>query len=101
VLATPWFLATQCACGFEALADEQVIDHVLAVFEYADAVGTDGKTHEEMAKGACSCGFSVSIHGAGNWRQLMAGSGGSQGFPSMALRTASSAVVPWAAAESR
>ncbi|HUY49442.1 MAG TPA: cytosine permease [Streptosporangiaceae bacterium] len=33
--------------------------------------------------------------------QLTAGSGGSQGFPSMAARTASSAAVPWAAAESR
>jgi hypothetical protein len=43
----------------------------------------------------------VHSRGAGNWRQLMAGSGGSQGFPSMALRMASSAVVPWAAAESR
>jgi len=33
--------------------------------------------------------------------QLTAGSGGSQGFPSMAARMASSAAVPWAAAESR
>jgi hypothetical protein len=59
VLATPWFLATRCACGFEALADEQVIDHVLAVFESADAVGADGKPHEEMKERACSCGFSA------------------------------------------
>jgi hypothetical protein len=44
----------------------------------------------------------VSIHGgAVNWYQLTAGSGGSQGFPSMAVRMASSAVMPWAAAESR
>ena len=37
-------------------------------------------------------------------RQLVSatlGSGGSQGFPSMAVRMASSAVMPWAAAESR
>lgn len=43
----------------------------------------------------------VHSRGAGNWRQLMAGSGGSQGLPAMALAMASSAVMPWAAAESR
>jgi NAD(P)-dependent dehydrogenase (short-subunit alcohol dehydrogenase family) len=44
----------------------------------------------------------VSIHGVpGLGCQLTAGSGGSQGFPSMTARTASSAAVPWAAAESR
>jgi haloacetate dehalogenase len=36
-----------------------------------------------------------------NWRQAVAGSGGSQAFPAMASRMASSAVMPWAAAESR
>lgn len=41
----------------------------------------------------------VHSQGAGNWRQLMAGSGGSQGLAAMAM--ASSAVMPWAAAESR
>ncbi|MDQ2815012.1 MAG: hypothetical protein M3Z75_24965, partial [Actinomycetota bacterium] len=44
--------------------------------------------------------FTVSIHGVpGLGCQLTAGSGGSQGFPSMTARTASSAVVPCAAAE--
>jgi hypothetical protein len=43
----------------------------------------------------------VHSRGAGNWRQLMAGSGGSQGLPVMALAMASSAVMPWAVAESR
>lgn len=43
----------------------------------------------------------VHSRGAGNWRQLMAGSGGSQGLPAIALAMASSAVTPWAAAESR
>ncbi len=43
----------------------------------------------------------VHSRGAGTWRQLMAGSGGSQGFPSIAPRMASSAAAPWAAAESR
>ena len=59
MLATSPFLATQCACGFKELADEQVIDHLLAIFEPADAVGTDGKIHEGMAARACSCGFSA------------------------------------------
>ena len=39
--------------------------------------------------------------GAVNWCQQTAGSGGSQGFPASASRMASSAVMPWAAAESR
>ena len=47
----------------------------------------------------------VSIHGVPvNWcqaRAARAGSGGSQGFPAMALLMASSAVMPWAAAVSR
>jgi hypothetical protein len=45
----------------------------------------------------------VSIHGVVSWCQCQprAGSGGSQGFPVMASRMASSAVMPWAAAESR
>jgi hypothetical protein len=64
MLATPWFLATQCACGFEELADEQVVDHLLAVLEPADAIGTDGKIHEEMANLVCSCGI-ASISGDG------------------------------------
>jgi hypothetical protein len=51
-------LATRCACGFKELADEQVIDHLLAAFEPTGAVGADGKVHEEIAGLACSCGFS-------------------------------------------
>ena len=39
--------------------------------------------------------------GAVIWRQASAGSGGSQGFPASAPEMASSAVTPWAAAESR
>jgi RimJ/RimL family protein N-acetyltransferase len=56
-------------------------------------------------EGSCALirkGFTgVHSRGAGNWRQLMAGSGGSQGLPAMALAMVSSAVMPWAAAESR
>ena len=43
----------------------------------------------------------VHSRGAVNWCQRTAGSGGSQGFPARASRMASSAVMPWAAAESR
>lgn len=50
-------LATRCACGFERLQDEEVIDHLLAVFEPEDSTGTDGVIHLEMAKRICSCGF--------------------------------------------
>jgi len=57
MLAMPLFLATQCACGFEQLADEQLIDHMLAAFESPGAVGADGKIHDELAGQACSCGF--------------------------------------------
>jgi hypothetical protein len=50
-----------------------------------------------------STGSAVSIasRGAVNWRQAIAGSDGSQGFPAMAALMASSAVMPWAAAVSR
>ena len=48
-------------------------------------------------------GGSLDVHsrGAVNGCQFRAGSGGSQGLPSMAARMASRAVMPWAAAESR
>ena len=46
---------------------------------------------------------SAGVHSRGlvNGCQRTAGSGGSQGFPASASRMASSAVMPWAAAESR
>jgi hypothetical protein len=50
-------LATRCACGFERLPDEEVIDHLLAIFEPQDTVGNDGQTHEELTGRACLCGF--------------------------------------------
>jgi len=45
--------------------------------------------------------FCVHSRGAAKWCQARAGSGGSQGFPAMALLMASSAVMLWAAAVSR
>jgi hypothetical protein len=50
-------LAIRCACGFERLQDEQLVDHLLVIFESEDSTGTDGIIHLEMAGRACSCGF--------------------------------------------
>jgi hypothetical protein len=55
-------LATRCACGFERLEDEEVIDHLLLVFDPEDSTGTDDRVHLEMAKLTCSCGFQT-VHG--------------------------------------
>jgi hypothetical protein len=52
-------LATRCTCGFEALADEEVTDHLQAMFEPEDCVGTDGWPHLEGAAQVCSCGYSA------------------------------------------
>jgi hypothetical protein len=51
--------ATRCHCGFERLEDEEVTDHLLAVFEPEDGLGTDGKVHQEEELRTCSCGFSA------------------------------------------
>ena len=56
-------LATRCACGFERLEDEEVSDHLLAVFEPDDAVGADGQVHQEGELRVCSCGFSAVTRG--------------------------------------
>jgi hypothetical protein len=52
-------LATRCSCGFERLEDEEVSDHLLAVFEPHDAIGSDGQLHQEEELRHCSCGFSA------------------------------------------
>ena len=49
---------------------------------------------EEMASSFPDARYGVHSRGTGNRSQLTAGSGGSQGFPSMTARTASSAVAP-------
>ncbi len=54
-----------------------------------------------MSSSAHGAFHRVHSRGAVNWCQFRAGSGGSQGLPSMAARMASRAVMPWAAAESR
>ena len=69
-------------------------------------VGEAGDRAFRQCDGRCSGRYHLSrdgVHsrGAVNDGQLTAGRGGSQGVSSMAARTASSAVMPWAAAESR
>jgi hypothetical protein len=63
MLATPLFSATRCSCGFERLDDEEVSDHLLAVFEPDGSIGTDGRVHQEGALRTCSCGLSVPTGG--------------------------------------
>jgi hypothetical protein len=46
-----------CSCGFTELGDEQVIDHLLRIFEPDDRRGKDGLVHEETRRLVCSCGF--------------------------------------------
>ena len=47
----------RCACGFAELADEELIDHLLGVFEPDDHIGHDGLVHEERDRLTCACGF--------------------------------------------
>ena len=51
--------ATRCACGFEQQDDEQLNDHLGAVFEPEDSTGTDGQVHLEGATLKCLCGLSA------------------------------------------
>ena len=51
--------AVRCACGFTELADEDVIDHLLRVFEPDEPTGSDGPVHEERERLACACGLAA------------------------------------------
>jgi hypothetical protein len=48
--------ATGCSCGFTDLADESLTDHLERVFTPEDAIGQDGRVHEEGDNLTCSCG---------------------------------------------
>jgi hypothetical protein len=50
-------VAARCSCGFAELADEELIDHLLRVFDPDDLVGNDGQVHEERDRLACACGL--------------------------------------------
>jgi hypothetical protein len=43
------------------LEDEEVSDHLLAVFAPDDSLGPDGQVHEEGELRVCSCGFSAAF----------------------------------------
>jgi hypothetical protein len=52
-------IAARCSCGFTELADEEMTDHLLQVFEPDDQKGTDGLVHEERDRLVCACGLSA------------------------------------------
>jgi hypothetical protein len=52
-------IAARCTCGFTELADEELIDHLLRVFEPGDHIGNDGLAHEEHQPLTCACGLST------------------------------------------
>jgi hypothetical protein len=52
-------IALRCSCGFTELADEEITDHLLLVFEPAGGNGNDGLAHEEGDRLTCLCGFTA------------------------------------------
>jgi anti-sigma regulatory factor (Ser/Thr protein kinase) len=52
--------AARCTCGFTELADEEMTDHLLRVFEPDDHLGNDGLAHEERERLTCACGSTTS-----------------------------------------
>jgi hypothetical protein len=52
-------MTAACLCGFTELDDENLTDHILAVFAPADSRGADGLIHEEGKPLACACGFAA------------------------------------------
>jgi hypothetical protein len=52
-----YMTTAQCSCGFRELGDEEIIDHLLLVFEPEDHRGNDGLVHEERDRLTCACGF--------------------------------------------
>jgi serine/threonine-protein kinase RsbW len=51
--------AARCTCGFTELADEELNDHLLHVFEPDDRIGNDGLAHEERDRLTCACGLTA------------------------------------------
>jgi hypothetical protein len=52
-------IPARCTCGFTELADEELIDHLLLIFERDDHIGNDGLAHEEREHLTCACGFAA------------------------------------------
>jgi hypothetical protein len=51
--------AARCTCSFTELDDEEIVDHLLSVFEPDDHRGTDGQVHLEGDRLACLCGVTA------------------------------------------
>jgi anti-sigma regulatory factor (Ser/Thr protein kinase) len=51
--------AARCTCGFTELAEEELTDHLLQVFEPDDHLGNDGLAHEERERLTCACGLTA------------------------------------------
>jgi hypothetical protein len=93
-------IAARCTCGFTELADEELTDHLLLVFEPEDHIGNDGLAHEERERLTCACGLTAitseefdahilkvftpsdAIASDGERHQLVADDGHSNGPPS-------------------
>jgi hypothetical protein len=52
-------ILAQCSCGFKEIGDEEIIDHLLNVFEPKDHGDNDGLVHEERDPLTCACGFAA------------------------------------------
>jgi hypothetical protein len=52
-------ISARCTCGFAELADEEMTDHLLLVFEPEDHIGNDGLAHEEREHLTCACGVAA------------------------------------------
>jgi hypothetical protein len=52
-------ISARCTCGFTELADEEISDHLLLVFEPEDDIGNDGLAHEEREHLTCACGLTA------------------------------------------
>jgi hypothetical protein len=52
-------ISARCTCGFTELADEELIDHLLLLFEPGDRVGNDGIFHEEREHLTCACWYTA------------------------------------------
>jgi hypothetical protein len=81
--------------------NKPIVEIVIDYYEQCNHVvvkDIDELYEKAEMQGTCQPILGVHSRGAANCRQAASGSGGSQGLPESALRMASSAVMPWAAA---
>jgi hypothetical protein len=56
-------IAAQCSCGFRETGDEQITDHLLAVFTPGNSTDSQGYEHLEGKPRTCLCGLTVASGG--------------------------------------